>query len=103
VAGSDGQYGLQHGQQLTGQTRMETMGNLMVSFHGGGKLKKDTSDPDLPYAHIFPNHCILTPHQVGTSLPQPGAPLGMEPRLPCGLSPPQEAPQEEESKTTKQD
>jgi hypothetical protein len=53
----------------TGQTRMETMDNLLVSFHGGGKLIQGTSRPDLPYTSIFPNHPVLAPHQVGGSLP----------------------------------
>ncbi len=34
---------------------METMDNLLVSFHGRCKLKQGTSSPDLPYAPILPN------------------------------------------------
>ncbi len=48
---------------------MEIMDNLLVSLHGRGKLKEDTSSHDLPYTHVFPNHRILAPHQVGRSLP----------------------------------
>jgi hypothetical protein len=33
---------------------METMDNVLVSFHGGGKLKQGTSNHDLPYSPIFP-------------------------------------------------
>jgi hypothetical protein len=44
---------------------METMDNLLVSFHGEGELKQGISSPDLPYAHVFPKHCILASHQVG--------------------------------------
>jgi hypothetical protein len=69
VAGSDGHYGLQFGQQLTGQTRMENMGILLVSFNGGGKHKQGTSSPDLSYGHVFPHHYILASHQIGRSLP----------------------------------
>jgi hypothetical protein len=82
---------------------METMYNILVSFHGGGKLKQGTSSPDLPHAPIFPNNPVLALHQVGRSLPWPDAPMGVEPRAPHILSLPQEAPEEEESKMTKQD
>jgi hypothetical protein len=33
---------------------METREDVLVSFHGGGKLKQGTSNHDLPYAPIFP-------------------------------------------------
>jgi hypothetical protein len=33
---------------------METMNKVLVSFHGGGKLKQGTSSPDLPHALVFP-------------------------------------------------
>ncbi len=98
-----GRYGMQHGWWLTGQTCMETMDNVLVSFHGRGKLKQGTSSPDLPHAPIFPNNPVLAPHQVGGSLPWPDAPMGVEPRVPDSLSLPQKAPQKEESKTTKQE
>jgi hypothetical protein len=81
---------------------METMDNLLASFHGGGKLKQVTPSPYLPYASIFPNYPVLAPHQVGGSLTSPDTLLGVESRAPCSPSQPQEAPQEEESKTTKQ-
>jgi hypothetical protein len=48
---------------------METMDDILVSFHGRGKLKQGTSSHDLPYAYIVPNHPVLAPHQVGRSLP----------------------------------
>jgi hypothetical protein len=38
---------------------METMDDILVSVHGGGKLTQGTSNPDLPYAPIFPNHPVL--------------------------------------------
>ncbi len=82
---------------------METDDNVLVSFHGGCKLKQDTSSPDLPHAPIVPKNPVLAPHQVGRSLLWPEAPMGVEPRVPNSPSLPQEAPQEEESKTTKQD
>jgi hypothetical protein len=69
VASPHGQHGLQHGQRLTGQTRMETMDDVLVRFHGGGKLKQGTSNHDLPYSPIIPNHHVLAPHQVGQCLP----------------------------------
>ncbi len=69
VASLDGQYAPQPGRRLTGQTHMETMVDLLVSFHGRGKLKQGTSSPDLPYAPIFLSHPVLVPHQVGGSLP----------------------------------
>ncbi len=50
---------------------METMDDILVSFHGGGKLKQGTSSHDLPYSHIIPNHHVLAPHQVGECLPWP--------------------------------
>jgi hypothetical protein len=81
---------------------METIDNVLVSFHGGGKLKQGTSSPDLPHAPIFSNNPVLTPHQVDRSLPCPDAPMGVEPRVPDSPSLPQETPQEE-SETTKQD
>jgi hypothetical protein len=81
---------------------METMDNILVSFHGGGKLKQGTSSPDLPHTPIFPNNPVLTPHQVARSLPRPDVPMGVEPRVPDSPSLPQETPQEE-SETTKHD
>jgi hypothetical protein len=48
---------------------METMNKVLVSFHGGGKLKQGTSSPDLPHAPIFPANPVLAPYQVGGSLP----------------------------------
>jgi hypothetical protein len=48
---------------------METMDNVLVSFHGEGKLKKGTSNHDLPYSPIIPNHPVLAPHQIDGSLP----------------------------------
>jgi hypothetical protein len=48
---------------------METMDDVLVSFHGGGKLKQGTSNHDLPYSAIFPNYPVLAPHQAGGSLP----------------------------------
>jgi hypothetical protein len=54
---------------MTSQTRMETMDNVLVSFHGGGKLKQGTSHHDLPFHSISPNHPVLAPHQVGGNLP----------------------------------
>jgi hypothetical protein len=74
---------------------METMDNILVSFHGGGKLKQGTSNHDLPFSSTVPNHPVLPPHQVGGNLPQPDALMGVEPRPPWGLSLPQEAPQKE--------
>jgi hypothetical protein len=44
---------------------METMDNVLVSLYGGGKLKQDTSNPDLPCAPYLPNNPALAPHQVG--------------------------------------
>jgi hypothetical protein len=82
---------------------METMDNVLVSYHDGGKLKQGTSSPDIPHAPTFPNNPVLAPHQVGGSLPQPDTPMGVEPHAPDSLALPQEAPQEEESKMTKQD
>jgi hypothetical protein len=76
---------------------METMDNVLVSFHGGGKLKQGTSNHDLPYSPIIPNHHVLAPHQVGKCLPWL---MGVESLSAGSLSPPQEAPQEEESRTT---
>jgi hypothetical protein len=76
---------------------METMDNVLASFHGGGKIKQGTSSPDLPHAPIFPNNPVLAPHQVGGSLPWPDAPIGVELCMPDSPSLPQEAPQEEES------
>jgi hypothetical protein len=58
----------QHGQRLTGQTRMETMGDVLVSFHCRGKLKQGTSNHDLPFHYTVPNHPVLAPHQVGGNL-----------------------------------
>jgi hypothetical protein len=66
-------------------------------------LKQGTLSPDLHHAPIFPNNPVLAPHQVGGSLPWPDAPMGVEPRAPDSLSQPQEALQEEESETMKQD
>jgi hypothetical protein len=86
-----------------GQTCMETVDNVLLSFHGRDKLKQGTSSPDLPHAPIFPNNPVLAPHQVAGSLPWPDAPMGVEPDMLDSLSLPQEALQEEESKTTKQD
>jgi hypothetical protein len=94
---------MQPGQRLTGQTHMETMDNILISFHGGSKLKQDTSSPNLPHASIFPNNSVLAPHQVRRSIPWPDAPMGVEPRVPGSPSLSQEAPQEEESERTKQD
>jgi hypothetical protein len=61
---------------------METIGNVLVSFHGRGKLKQVTSSPDLPHTPIFPDNPVLAPHHVGRSLPWPDASMGMEPRAP---------------------
>jgi hypothetical protein len=77
---------------------METVDKLLGSFHGGGKLKQGTSSPDLPHAPIFPNNLVLAPHQAGGSLPQPDAPMGVEPHMPDSPQLPQEAPQEEEAR-----
>jgi hypothetical protein len=79
---------------------METMDNVLVSFHGRGKLKQGTLNHDLPYSPIIPNHHVLAPHQVDECLPQPDVPIGVESLLAGGLSSPQEAPQEEESELT---
>ncbi len=103
MASPHGQHGLQYGQLLTGQTCIETVDNVLVSFHGGCKLKHGTSSPDFPHDPIIPNNPVLAPHQVGRSLPWPDMPMGVEPCAPDSLSLPQEAPQEEEGKTTKQD
>jgi hypothetical protein len=46
---------------------------------------------------------ILAPPQVGGSLPWPDAPMGVEPHVPGSPSLSQEALQEEESQTAKQD
>jgi hypothetical protein len=35
---------------------METMDDVLVSFHGSGKLKQGTSNHHLPYSPIIPNH-----------------------------------------------
>jgi hypothetical protein len=69
VASPHGQHGLQYGSRLTGQTRMETIDNALVSFHGGGKLKQGTSNYDLPFSSTVPIHPVLDPHQVGGNLP----------------------------------
>ncbi len=69
VASPHGQHGPQHGRRLTGQTRMETMEDVLVRFHGGGKFKQGTSNHALPYSPIFPNHPVLVPYHVGGSLP----------------------------------
>jgi hypothetical protein len=82
---------------------MEIVDNLLVSFHGRGKLKQGTLSPDLPHAPIFPNNPVLAPHQVGGSFPRLDMPIGVEPRAHDSPSLPQEAPQKEESKTTKKD
>jgi hypothetical protein len=82
---------------------METMDDVLVSFHGEGKLKQGTSNHDLPFSSTVPNHPVLAPHQVGGNLPQPDALMGVEPCPPRGLSLPQEALQKEEGKVTKQD
>ncbi len=82
---------------------METMDNILVSFHGGGKFEQGASSPDLPHAPIFPNNHVLALHKVGRRIPWPDMPMGAEPCPPHSLSLPQEAPQEEEGKTTKQD
>jgi hypothetical protein len=82
---------------------METMDNVLVSFHGRGRLKQGTSNHDLPFSSTVPNHPVLAPHQVGGNLPRPDALMGVEPHLPCNPSLPQEAPQKEEGKTIKQD
>ncbi len=69
LASPHGQHGPQHGQRLTGQTCMENMDDVLVSFHGGGKFKQGTSHHDLPFYSVSPNHPVLAPHQVGGSLP----------------------------------
>ncbi len=45
------------------------MNDILVSFHGGGKLKQGTPNLDLPYSPIFPNHHVLASHQAGGGLP----------------------------------
>jgi hypothetical protein len=82
---------------------METMDNVLVSFHGRGKLIQGTSSPNLPHTPIFPNNPVLASHQVGGSLPWPDTPMGVESRAPGSLSLSQEAPQKKEIETTKQD
>jgi hypothetical protein len=47
---------------MTSQTHMETMDDVLVSFHGGGKLKQGTSNHDLTFHSISPNHPVLAPH-----------------------------------------
>ncbi len=79
------------------------MDDILVSFHGGDKSKQGTSSPNLLHAPIFPDNPVLAPHQVGRSLPWPDAPTGVEPRAFVSPSLSQEAPQKEESETTKQD
>jgi hypothetical protein len=37
---------------------METMDKVLVSFHGGGKLKQGTSHHDLPFHSVSPNHPV---------------------------------------------
>jgi hypothetical protein len=87
---------------MTGQTRMKTIDDVLVSFHGGGKLKQGTSSPNFPYAPVFPNNPVLAPQQVRGSLAWPDMPMRMEPRAPGSLSLSQDAPQEEADETTKQ-
>jgi hypothetical protein len=48
---------------------METMDNILVSFHGEGKLKQGTPIHDLLFHSTVPNHPVLDPHQIGGNLP----------------------------------
>jgi hypothetical protein len=61
---------------------METMDDILVGFHGEGKLKQGILSLDLPHAPIFFNNPVLAAHQVGRSLPCSDAPMGVEPHAP---------------------
>ncbi len=84
LAGSHGQHGLQHGQQLTHQTPKETMDNVLVSFHDRVKFEHWTASPVLPHAPLPSNSPTLALHSIGGSCPWPHSTIWVEPRLPHG-------------------